>query len=132
MDMADRRGARRQKSFLRGVVYFDKRRGALNCLVRDFSEQGARIIFSETVIIPKVVNLYIPQREENLRAVVQWRHGDEIGLAFTAATEIDRPEPERSELVKRVAELEGEITKLRRRLKRLQQELPNQDDEVAA
>jgi hypothetical protein len=30
--------------------------------VRDLSEKGARIIFSDTVTLPDVVDLYIPQR----------------------------------------------------------------------
>ncbi len=42
----ERRRARRLKSFLRGFVYFDKRRGASACLIRDMNEEGARIIFS--------------------------------------------------------------------------------------
>ena len=83
--MAERRQAQRQKSFLRGCVYFNKRRGALDCLIRDLSEHGARIIFSDTVSVPDVVDLYIPQKEQTVRARVQWRHGDEIGLAFPDA-----------------------------------------------
>ncbi len=35
--MAERRHATRQKSFLRGCVYFNKRRGAMDCLIRDIS-----------------------------------------------------------------------------------------------
>ena len=38
--MGERRQSRRQKSFLRGCVYFNKRRGALDCLIRDISERG--------------------------------------------------------------------------------------------
>ena len=82
--MGERRGSRRSKSFLRGFVYVSRKRGALACLVRDLSEKGARIIFSDTVTLPDVVELYIPQREQTLRARVQWRRNDEIGLAFTA------------------------------------------------
>jgi hypothetical protein len=72
-NMGERRINRRQRSFLRGFIYFDKRRGVMSCLVRDFSDEGARILFSETVTIPDVVNLHIPQRERTLRARVQWR-----------------------------------------------------------
>jgi len=118
--MGERRVNRRQKSFLRGFVYFDKRRGVMSCLVRDFSEDGARIIFSETVTIPDVVNLHIPQRERTLRARVQWRRGDEIGLAFAEATPV--AVAQEIELSKRVAQLEGEIVALQRLIKQLKRE----------
>jgi PilZ domain len=84
--MGERRGTRRQKIFLRGLVYFDERRGAMSCLVRDLSDAGARIIFSENVTLPGILNLHIAQRDLTLRARVQWRHGQEIGLAFEAAS----------------------------------------------
>ena len=41
--MAERRNSTRQKAFLRGCVYFNKRRGAVDCLIRDISDIGARI-----------------------------------------------------------------------------------------
>src|SRR5271170_5147017 len=113
--MGERRGTRRQKSFLRGFVYFDKRRGVMGCLVRDVSDEGARIIFSETVTIPDVVNLHIPHREQTWRAHVQWRRGDEIGLTFTEATPV--AVAQEIELSKRVAQLESEIAVLQRTIK---------------
>lgn len=67
-NMAERRRATRQKSFLRGCVYFNKRRGAVDCLIREISDEGARIIFSDTVNVPDVVELYIPQKEQTVRA----------------------------------------------------------------
>jgi hypothetical protein len=127
--MGERRGTRRQKSFLRGFVYFDKRRGVMSCLVRDLSDEGARIIFSETVTIPDVVNLHIPQREQTWRAQVQWRRGDEIGLGFTEATPV--AVAQEIELSKRVAQLEGEIAALQRTIKQLKRERSG-DGEIEA
>jgi PilZ domain-containing protein len=110
MQMNERRASRRQKSFLRGVVYFDKRRSETACLVRDLSEDGARIVLSQTITIPDVIELQIPQREQTLSARVQWRRADEVGLSFfkpdTATT------PRENQLIKRIAELEAEITTL--------------------
>jgi PilZ domain-containing protein len=121
--MAERRHAQRKKSFLRGCVYFNKRRGAMDCLIRDLSEAGARIIFSSAVNVPDVVELYIPQKEETIRARVKWRHGDEVGLAFPAAASRAAAAPaEAGDLAQRVAKLESEITALRRMLKQLKNE----------
>jgi len=118
--MNGRRASRRQKSFLRGVVYFDKRRSETACLVRDLSEDGARIVLSQTITIPDVIELQIPQREQTLSARVQWRRADEVGLSFskpdTATT------PRENQLIKRIAELEAEITTLQRTVKRLKRD----------
>lgn len=131
--MSERRITRRSKSFLRGFVYVSRKRGALSCLIRDLSETGARIIFSDTVTLPDQVELFIPQREQTLRARVTWRRNDEIGLAFAAAAERipDNATPTAGEVAQRVALLEAEIASLRVVLKRLKGERP-QPGEVAA
>ena len=101
--MAERRNATRNRSFLRGCLYFNKRRSAVDCLIRDISDVGARVVFSDTVAVPDAVELYIPQKEQTLRAHVQWRHGEELGLAFIDAG----AQPNRSadgELVERVSQ----------------------------
>ena len=131
--MSERRDSRRSKSFLRGFVYVSRKRGALACLVRDLSEKGARIIFSDEVTLPEMVELYIPQREQTLRARVSWRKNDEIGLSFFADAEPERAadaSPTASEIVQRVALLEAEIASLRAVLKRLKSEKAG--DEAAA
>ena len=127
--MNERRASRPQKSFLRGVVYFDKRRSETACLVRDPSEDGARIVLSQTITIPDVIELQIPQRQQTLSARVQWRRADEVGLSFskpdTATT------PRENQLIKRIAELEAEIATLERTIKRLKRD-SNGDDGIEA
>ena len=130
--MSERRNSRRLKSFLRGFVYFDKRRGAMSCLVRDLSGEGARIIFSENVTVPETFDLHILQKNQTLRARVTWRRGDEIGLGFSAANPAADPLPDAAELMKRVAQLEGEIASLRKMLKRMKGDQQPVNDEAAA
>jgi hypothetical protein len=130
--MGERRVSRRSKSFLRGFVYVSRKRGALACLIRDLSDKGARIIFSDTVTLPEVVDLYIPQRERTLRARVQWRRNDEIGLAFVEAARAPEAAPSAAEVVQRVALLEAEIASLRELLKRLKTEKGARVDDEAA
>jgi uncharacterized small protein (DUF1192 family) len=130
--MGERRNARRSKSFLQGFVYVSRKRGALSCLIRDLSDKGARIIFSDTVTLPDMVELYIPQREQTLRAKVQWRRNDEIGLAFIEAEREADATPSAGEVVQRVALLEAEIASLRALLKRLKNEKPETANEAAA
>jgi hypothetical protein len=132
--MSERRKATRQKSFLRGCIYFNNRRSAVDCLVRDISGTGARLIFSATVSVPDVIDLYIPQKEQTLRAVVQWRHGDELGVAFgESARALAVPSAgDVAALSERVQKLEGEITALRKMLKRLKSEVSGGADNEAA
>ncbi len=129
--MAERRRTPRQKSFLRGCIYFNKRRGAVECLIRDLSEQGARVIFSDAVSVPDMVELYIPQKEQTLRAHVQWRRGDEAGLAFPESLGSRDVAPDPGDLAQRVAHLEAEVAALRRALKQLKSELPGGDRDAA-
>ncbi len=134
--MAERRVAPRQKSFLRGCIYFNNRRSVLDCLVRDLTDDGARIIFSHTVNVPDIVELYIPQKEQTLRAHVKWRRGDDVGLDFVnrpaAAPAADPASSWDAELGKRVAQLEAEVMVLKRMVRQIRRELPSaKDAEVA-
>jgi PilZ domain len=127
--MNERRASRRQKSFLRGVVYFDKRRSETACLVRDLSEDGARIVLSQTITIPDIIELKIPQREQMLAARVEWRRADEAGLSFCKANMATTARED--QLLKRIAELQAEIATLQRTIKRLKRDGGNGDIEAA-
>jgi hypothetical protein len=93
----------------------------------------ARLIFSDTVTIPDVVDLYIPQKEQTLRSQVHWRHGDEIGVAFVhGARSSGVPQPANvGELAERIQKLEAEIVALRKMLKRLKKEIAGDAEEAA-
>src|SRR5258708_38957097 len=80
--MTERRTASRQKSFLQGRIFFNNRRTSVDCLVRDFCQHGARLKFSSTTATPDVVELYIPNKDESYRAMVQWRNAEEMGVLF--------------------------------------------------
>ena len=131
--MSERRIAQRQKSFLRGCIYFNNRRSATDCLIRDISPTGARLIFSDTVTVPDMVDLYIPQKDQMLRAQVQWRHGDEVGVGFPAATKAKpgSAAPADEDLAERVKNLEAEVAKLKKMLKRLKADVTGDADEAA-
>jgi hypothetical protein len=123
----ERRKVARQKSFLRGSLHFNNRRSVVDCLIRDISQYGARLIFSDTVTVPDVVELYIPQKEQTLRAHVIWRHGQEVGTAFAqhlqmepaSAETADAAAAQAGSLAERVTRLEAEIAALRRVLKKM-------------
>jgi hypothetical protein len=115
----ERRRVTRQKSFLRGLVHFNDRRSVLDCLVRDISPYGARLIFSDVVGTPDALDLHIPQKEQTLRTHVIWRHGREVGVAFAEILEVDPRTESPGDLAERVARLEAEVTSLKRLLRKL-------------
>ncbi len=129
--MAERRIAARHKSFLRGKIYFNKRLSTVDCLVRDISATGARLIFSQAVTTPDTIELYIPQKDETLRADVQWRNGTEVGVSFPAAEGALEPGVEGGDLTARVERLEAEIVALKRMLKRLKGDIGRPETDAA-
>jgi hypothetical protein len=129
--MSERRRSARKKSFLRGCIYFNKRRSVADCLIRDISDLGAKIIFSDTICIPDIIELYIPPKEQTLRAQVQWRHGNELGVTFGDAQTQEQPAAA-GDLAARVAQLELEMAAMRRMLRRLKAEASGDGGSQAA
>jgi hypothetical protein len=131
--MKERRAVSRQKSFLQGRIYFNHRRSSIDCLIRDYSEHGARLKFSEAANVPEAIELYIPNKEEIHRARVEWRTGNEMGVSF--GEEINSPsvapEAAQGELPTRVQRLEAEVATLRRIVNDLRAEIRKQHGEVA-
>src|SRR5262245_6239884 len=125
----DRRRAPRQKSFLRGTVHFNNRRSVLDCLIRDFSATGARLMFSDPISIPDTIELHIPHKNLTVSCHVAWRHGQEAGVAFAQA-DAAAIAGEPGELAERVTKLEFELAALKRIVKRLRAEA-GPDSDVA-
>ena len=131
--MAERRQSVRQKSFLRGCIYFNNRRTVVDCLIRDISEHGARLRFSDSITVPDSFELHIPQKSQTLRVTTRWRHGMDVGVAFAdvprASATSGAPAPQDfATLTERVLKLEAEVAELRRLLRRLKVDLANDVD----
>ncbi|APX85166.1 pilus assembly protein PilZ [Methylorubrum extorquens] len=118
--ISEKRQEPRKRTFLKGRIHFNKGASSMDCLVRDFSEMGARLELSETNTLPETFDLYIPQKEITLRSNLRWRRGDAVGVAFA---EVQKAAPEPSPapstdpslavLLRRIAELEAENAGLR-------------------
>jgi PilZ domain-containing protein len=121
----ERRTLLRKRSFLQGRLYFNNRRSSLDCLVRDISDQGAKLKVSDSIAIPEFVELHIPNKDETYRAKVQWRTGFEIGVTFENDQEAPSivPSAGPADLLERVRRLEAEVASLHRKVNELQNEL---------
>ena len=131
--MKELRQYRRTKSFLRGLIYDCRKRGAMDCMIRDLSEDGARIALSDTVALPDVIELDIPQRELRRRARVVWRRNDEVGLCFSQVDRVpDLAAMTAEDIAARIGMLEAEIALLRARLSSLNEAETEAGDKAVA
>jgi hypothetical protein len=70
------------KSYLHGFAYFGKAGTAVECVVHDISNSGARLKFLAAPAIVDTIELHIPSKGRVNRANVLWRAADEIGVDF--------------------------------------------------
>ena len=125
----EQRRVPRQRAFLRGKLYFNNRLNVVDCTIRDISAHGARLIYSDAVTTPDELELYIPQKEQTLTVRVVWRRGQEVGVSFDEAAQVNHP-MEPGDIAERFARLEAEIAALKRIVKKLKTE-SDPDAEVA-
>jgi hypothetical protein len=117
--IVERRKVSRQKSFLRGTIHYNNRQSVLDCLIRDISPYGARLIFSAAVVVPDELELHIPQKDQTLGAHVIWRHGREVSVAFAPQPMATEGRTDEGALGERLQRLEAEVAALKRVLRQL-------------
>jgi hypothetical protein len=90
-------------------------------MIRDISSRGARLHFSGTAPTPDAFELYIPQKEQMLRANVTWRSGKNVGVAFAHPThQTLMVEPSKAnDLHCRLDRIESEIDAVKRACRKL-------------
>jgi PilZ domain len=76
---------RQNRVFFRGFVYSDSNLTAVECVVRDISDTGARLQFAAPQVVTDFLDLHIPVKGQIFHAHVRWRDGAEIGVAFREA-----------------------------------------------
>ena len=113
--MQDRRESVRDRVFLGGVAEINERGSTMDCVVRNFSDNGACVEFNSTVGIPDQMNLTIERQGRSFLARMIWRQANRVGLAFRAMI-TDEPE---SDLDARLRRSEKKKRQLQRRINEL-------------
>ena len=115
--MPQQRTSVRQKSLLRGIVYFEKNPFAAECVVRDLSGSGARLTFpTPPITSADRLELQIPGKGERHRCQIVWRSDAEFGVTF-----VDAPTAHELETVsERMKRLEAEVASLKQIVRALQ------------
>ena len=113
--MQDRRESVRDKVFMGGVAEINDRRSTMDCVVRNFSDNGACVEFPSVARVPDEMNLKISRMGRSFLARMIWRQANRVGLAFRAMV-TDAPE---SDLDARLRESEKKKRQLQRRINEL-------------
>lgn len=112
--MSERRQSARRRAYLGGRASYEKPVSNDECLVRDRSPGGARLVFSGSTPIPDVFDLTIRENGETRRVRVVWRDGMQAGVAYESAAPPFAPEATRQ-----IRKLEADRNALARRLAQL-------------
>ncbi|WP_244470672.1 PilZ domain-containing protein [Microvirga massiliensis] len=56
----------------------------MDCVIRDITEKGARLVITGDDALPSVFELALPLKSRNHRAEIVWRKGYECGVRFVA------------------------------------------------
>ena len=115
--MVEKRKAARSRTLLGDVIAFNKRASTMDCQVRNLSARGAKVVFTNTAVVPDQFDLQIARKERSFRARMVWRAPNEAGVAFLSEYNDNVPVP--LELARRLREDEAEKAALRKRIAQL-------------
>ena len=114
--MLDRRESVRDKVMYGGVAEIGERGATRDCIVRNISDRGATIEFSNVVQLPKEqMSLRIARKGRSFLAKVIWWRDNFVGVAFRA----ESPAEPVSDLAERLRKSEIKKRQLQRRIQEL-------------
>ena len=114
--MPDRRESVRDKVLYGGVAEIGERGATRDCIVRNISDRGATIEFSNVVQLPKEqMSLRIARKGRSFLAKVIWWRDNFVGVAFRA----ESPAEPVSDLEERLRKSEIKKRQLQRRIQEL-------------
>lgn len=112
--MLDRRKEQRRPAYLGGVIAFAKHSATAECVIRNRSEGGVRLVVHNATFVPDEFELLIPNRQAAYRVRAAWRRLDQMGVSIVAPLAED---PRVNPLIAaRSRRLEAENALLKRRL----------------
>lgn len=115
--MLDRRQSTRDKVIYGGVAEIGETGAKRDCVVRNISESGASLEFSNVIKIPKEqMSLTIARKGRSFLARVIWWRDNFVGVAFRAEPPSELPV---SDLAERLRRSEQKKRQLQRRIKQL-------------
>jgi hypothetical protein len=77
------RASPRQRRLKSAQIIFNDNSSIMDCLIRDWSETGARLKFGQSHVVPKQFFLLLKAEWLLYPAELRWRRGEEMGIRFT-------------------------------------------------
>jgi PilZ domain len=115
--MLERRQSARDKVIYGGVAEIGETGAARDCVVRNISENGAHLEFSNEVRLPKdTILLTIARKGRSFLARIIWWRDNFVGVAFSSQSPYELPG---SDLAERLRKSEKKKRELQRRIKQL-------------
>src|SRR5215210_6751216 len=116
----ERRDDVRLRPLIAATIIYNNGQSTLNCVIRNFSETGAKLTVPAGIALPDRFDLVVPQKTKTYRAVLAWQRDNEIGVGFEGASAADGagPSPD-GPLKQRIRELEAEVTRLKSHIAQL-------------
>jgi hypothetical protein len=115
--MLDRRQSPRDKVIYGGVAEIGEHGASRDCVVRNISENGAHLEFSNDVRLPKQqILLTIARKGRSVLARIIWWRDNFVGVAFSSESSSELPG---SDLAERLRASEKKKRQLQRRIKQL-------------
>lgn len=114
--MIEKRISIRNRTLYNGVIALNQRYSTMNCVVRNFSIQGAKLSIDNASAVPEAFDLAIRHKQRSYQAQVIWRGLDELGVKFVdqqptirapldAARELRAVKADNAALRRRIAKL---------------------------
>lgn len=115
--MLDRRQSARDKVIYGGVAEIGETGAARECVVRNISDKGAHLEFSNEIKLPREqMSLKIARKGRSFLARVIWWRDNFVGVAFRDEAPVELPV---SDLEERLRKSEQKKRQLQRRIKQL-------------
>lgn len=98
MGTEDKRIVPRNRVLKSAKIVSKDNKTIIDCAIRNQSDTGAQVVVEQVISVPEEFQLYLASDNTVRDAVVVWRRGDRVGVAFTGES---RPAPPRIRLYKR-------------------------------
>jgi len=135
--MDNARSASRSRCVLKAEISFAGGAFRQDCIVRDLSETGARLVLKDDINLPAEFRITLTNRPEVSRAAVRWRSAGHVGIEFLGLAtavpptkvaklsqkkKLDEVLAENARLHKMIAELTETVATMKKSLKRFSAE----------
>lgn len=116
----DKRKEQRWPAYLGGKIAFARCGIVVDCLIRNISKGGARLVVHNTTFLPDQFDLEIPAKAKVSRVRARWRQMEDVGVETIGPGRSDPPATTEAPIsfaqARRLRDLAHENERLRRRL----------------